>query len=109
MTICYLFWVLVIPGRGAFFEFPGRLQKPGRLNTWTIFCAEKTRTVQKTRMILNLVKPGRFLTFDSSVSIVHVFLILVKPGRIKVRIEALFLIVHVFVHAFFYKKVSNHS
>ena len=38
--------VLVIPGRGANFEKPGRLQKHGRLKTWTIFCAEKTWTIR---------------------------------------------------------------
>ena len=40
------FWVLVIPGRGAHFELPGRLEKHGRLKTWTKFYVQKTRTIK---------------------------------------------------------------
>ena len=40
----YVVGVLVIPGRGANLEKPGRLEKHGRLKTWTIFHAGKTWT-----------------------------------------------------------------
>ena len=41
MNLRYDEGVLVIPGRGAHFELPGRLQKPGRLNPGRYFALRK--------------------------------------------------------------------
>ena len=83
-------WVLVIPGRGAYFELPGRLEKHGRLKTWTKFCGQKTRTIKrsawkfsfsKTWTILLRKVNVRFLNIRFNIRFSNVWTFERKAGR----------------------------